>query len=188
MAVLSKKEYDNMTNEQLLASLDPLTDVQFKPVDTDTKVRYFLFKFGDTFAEAIKGTGLFFAGMVAQSIGESNFGKSGLALEANNFAGIKSKGGDYVTRKTMEVVKGKKVYIDAKFAKFATPQDGVKAHINTLMQPRYDKARLNAKSPEEQLLMIVQSGYATLPAKEYVNNVKGNISRIQKKIPIGRVV
>lgn len=191
MANRTKGDYDKMTNEQLVAIIDPMNSTQFSNVDVDTKVRYFLFKFGDAFAEAIKGTNLFFAGVVAQSIGESGYGKSNLASKANNFAGVKyiaSVHSDFYETKTKEVVKGKTVTITAKFAKFPTALDGVKNHIQTLLKPRYDKARLNAKTPEEQIKMIVQAGYATMNPTTYVNQIKGNIRRIQNKVPIGKVV
>jgi flagellum-specific peptidoglycan hydrolase FlgJ len=191
MANRSKSDYDKMTNEQLVAIIDPMNSTQFSYVDVDTKVRYFLFKFGDAFAEAIKGTNLFFAGVVAQSIGESGYGKSNLASKANNFAGVKyiaSLHSDFYETKTKEVVKGKSVTVTAKFAKFPTALDGVKNHIQTLLKPRYDKARLNAKTPEEQIKMIVQAGYATMNPTTYVNQIKGNIRRIQNKVPIGKVV
>lgn len=191
MANRTKSDYDKMTNEQLVAIIDPMNSTQFSNVDVDTKVRYFLFKFGDAFAEVIKGTNLFFAGVVAQSIGESGYGKSNLASKANNFAGVKyiaSVHTDFYETKTKEVVKGKTVTITAKFAKFPTALDGVKNHIQTLLKPRYDKARLNAKTPEEQIKMIVQAGYATMNPTTYVNQIKGNIRRIQNKVPIGKVV
>ena len=56
------------------------------------------------------------------------------------------------------------------------------------MKPAYEQARAKAKSPEEQIKMIVQEGYATMNPTTYVNQIKGNIRRIQNKIPIGKVV
>jgi len=191
MAIRTKSDYDKMTNDELVAIIDPMDKTQFSYVDADTKVRYFLFKFGDAFAKAMKDTNLFFAGVVAQSISESGYGKSLLASKANNFAGVKyvaSLHPAFYETQTKEVIKGKTVTVTAKFAKFPTPLDGVKNHIETLMKPRYEKARLTAKTPEEQIKMIVQAGYATLNPTTYVNILKGNIKRIQNKIPIGKVV
>jgi len=191
MANKTKSDYDKMTNDELVAIIDPMDSSQFSYVDADTKVRYFLYKYGTAFADAIKGTNLFFAGVVAQSISESGYGKSKLASKANNFAGVKyiaSLHPAFYETQTKEVIKGKNVTITAKFAKFPTALDGVKNHIETLMKPRYEKARLNAKTPEEQIKMIVEAGYATLNATTYVNILKGNIKRIQNKIPIGKVV
>lgn len=191
MANRTKSDYDKMTNDELVAIIDPMNSSQFSFVDVDTKVRYFLYKFGTAFADAIKGTNLFFAGVVAQSIAESGYGKSNLASKANNFAGVKyiaSLHPAFFETKTKEVVKGKTITVTAKFAKFPTALDGVKNHIETLMKPRYEKARLNAKTPEEQIKMIVEAGYATLSPTKYVDIIRGNIKRIQNKIPIGKVV
>jgi N-acetylmuramoyl-L-alanine amidase len=191
MANKTKSDYDKMTNNELVVIIDPMNSSQFSYVDVDTKVRYFLYKYGTAFADAIKGTNLFFAGVVAQSIGESGYGKSNLASKANNFAGVKyiaSLHPDFYQTQTKEVIKGKTVSITAKFAKFPTALDGVKNHIETLLKPRYEKARLLAKTPEEQIKMIVEAGYASLSPTIYVNNIKGNIKRIQNKIPIGKVV
>ena len=191
MANRTKSDYDKMTNEELVAIIDPMNSSQFSFVDVDTKVRYFLYKFGTAFADAIKGTNLFFAGVVAQSIAESGYGKSTLASKANNFAGVKyiaSLHPAFFETNTKEVVKGKTITVTAKFAKFPTALDGVKNHIETLMKPRYEKARLNAKTPEEQIRMIVEAGYASLSPTKYVDIIRGNIKRIQNKIPIGKVV
>ena len=192
MANKNKSDYDKMTNEELVAYLDSLKKAIFDSyVDADTKVRYFLFKYGKDFADALKGTNLFYAGVVAQSIGETGYGRSNLAMNANNFGGVKyiaSIHSDFYETKTKEFIKGKTVYITAKFAKFPTALAGIKNHIDTLLKPNYAKARANAKSPEEQIKMIVQAGYATMNPTTYVNQIKGNIRRIQNKVPIGKVV
>ena len=192
MANKTKSDYDKMTNEELVTYLDALPKKTFDSyVDADTKVRYFLFKYGKDFADALKGTNLFYAGVVAQSIGETGYGRSNLAMNANNFGGVKyiaSIHPAFYETKTNEFIKGKKVTITAKFAKFPTALDGVKNHIATLLKPIYAKARANAKSPEEQIKMIVQAGYATMNPTTYVNQIKGNIRRIQNKVPIGKVV
>jgi len=192
MANKTKSDYDKMTNEELVTYLDALPKKTFDSyVDADTKVRYFLFKYGKDFADALKGTNLFYAGVVAQSIGETGYGRSNLAMYANNFGGVKyvaSVHPDFYQTKTTEYIKGKKVSTIAKFAKFSTALDGVKNHVDTLLKPIYAKARLNAKSPEEQIKMIVEAGYATMNPTTYVNQIKGNIRRIQNKVPIGKVV
>lgn len=192
MANKTKSDYDKMNNDDLVAYLDGLTKEAFNSfVDADTKVRYFLYKYGKQFADAVKGTNLFYAGVVAQSIGETGYGRSTLASKANNFAGVKYISNlhpDFYETQTKEVVKGKTITVSAKFAKFPTALDGIKNHIDTLMKPAYQKARLTAKSPEEQIKMIVQAGYATMSPTQYLNQIKGNIRRIQNKIPIGKVV
>lgn len=192
MANKTKSDYDKMTNDELVAYLDALSKDTFNSfVDADTKVRYFLFKYGKQFADAVKGTNLFYAGVVAQSIGETGYGRSTLASQANNFAGvkyIKSIHSDFYETQTKEVVKGKTITVSAKFAKFPTALEGIQNHIATLLKPAYSKARATAKSPEEQIKMIVEAGYATMNPTTYVNQIKGNIRRIQNKVPIGKVV
>jgi flagellin-specific chaperone FliS len=56
-----------------------------------------------------------------------------------------------------------------------------------LLGDRYKNARLNAKSPEEQIKMLVQAGYSTMNSTTYVNLMKGNISRVRKLLPFGRI-
>ena len=90
MANKTKSDYDKMTNDELVLYLDKLPLQTFKDyVDGDTKVRYFLYKYGKEFAEALKGTNMFYAGVVAQVMYESTYGRSGLTQNANNFAGVK---------------------------------------------------------------------------------------------------
>jgi flagellum-specific peptidoglycan hydrolase FlgJ len=189
--VLPKNNLDAMSNPQLINYLDNLNKGLFDSyVDADTKVRYFLAKYGEGIARAIKGTNLFFSSTVAQSILESGYGRSVLTQQANNFGGIKynpSIHSGYVVADTSEVVKGKKVKITAKFAKYSDVTEGFKGHVNVLLADRYTNARNLAKTPEEQIKMIAKSGYTTTPSTTYWNAMKGNVARVQKKIPFGRI-
>jgi type VI secretion system secreted protein VgrG len=193
----TKADYEKMTNNELVAYLDKLDKVTFNSyVDADTKVRYFVDKYGVAFINAVKGTGLFLSGIVAQSIFESGYGRN-LPTDkrsgaiSNNFAGIKYNPNiheGYVVSDTTEVVKGKKVRVpNVKFAKFTDPTQGIKKHFAVLMGDRYKNARLNAKSPEEQIKMLVEAGYSTMSPTAYVNLMKGNISRVRKLLPFGRI-
>jgi flagellum-specific peptidoglycan hydrolase FlgJ len=193
----SKSDYLKMTNEELVAYLDKLDKATFNNyVDADTKVRYFVDKFGVPFITAVKGTGLFLSGIIAQSIFESGYGRN-LPTDkvtgaiSNNFAGIKynpSIHDSYVVADTTEVVRGRKVSVpNTKFAKFKDPTEGIKKHFAVLLGDRYKNARLNAKSPEEQIKMLVQAGYSTMNSTTYVNLMKGNISRVRKLLPFGRI-
>ena len=56
-----------------------------------------------------------------------------------------------------------------------------------LMGDRYKSARLNAKSPEEQIKMLVELGYSTMSPNEYLRRMRGNISRVRKLLPFGRI-
>jgi flagellum-specific peptidoglycan hydrolase FlgJ len=198
MATLkTKAEYDKMTNEELVAYLDKLNISTFNNyVDADVKVRYFVDKFGVAFINAVKGTGLFLSGIIAQSIFESGYGRNlptdkVTGVISNNFAGIKYNPAihdGYVVTDTTEIVKGKKVsFPNTKFAKFKDPTEGIKKHFAVLMGDRYKSARIDAKSPEEQIKMLVEAGYSTMKPSAYVNLMKGNISRVRKLLPFGRI-
>jgi flagellum-specific peptidoglycan hydrolase FlgJ len=176
----TKADYEKMTNAQLVSYLDKLDSKTFNSyVDADTKVRYFIDKFGAFFIKAIKGTGLFLSAVIPQSILESGYGRSNQSVNANNFAGVKYNknihsafwtGGD-----------------GTKWAKWSTPEEGINNHIKTLMGERYKNARLNAKSPEEQIKMFVEAGYDIISPTLYLSKLKGNISRVRKLLPFGRI-
>jgi len=178
--VKTKSDYDKMTNDQLVAYLDKLDKATFNAyVDADTKVRYFVDKYGATFIKAIKGTNLFLSGVIAQSILESGYGRSNQSVNANNFAGVKYNknihsaywtGGD-----------------GTKWAKWNTPEEGINNHIQVLLADRYKNARLNSKSPEEQIKNFVKAGYDTISPTLYLSKIKGNISRVRKLLPFGRI-
>jgi flagellum-specific peptidoglycan hydrolase FlgJ len=193
----TKADYEKMTNEELVAYLDKLNKSTFNDyVDADTKVRYFVDKYGVPFINAVKGTGLFLSGIIAQSIFESGYGRNlptdkKTGVLSNNFAGIKYNPAiheGFVVSDTTEVIKGKKVRVpNTKFAKFKDPTEGIKKHFAVLMLDRYKNARLNAKSPEEQIKMLVEAGYSTMKPSAYVNLMKGNIARVRKLLPFGRI-
>ena len=194
MPAKSKTELNAMTNPQLVAYLEGIDSFTFNGyIDADTKVRYFLFKYGSGIANAIKGTNLFFPAIVAQSIAESGYGRS-IPTGSNNFGGIKYAPNlpgvvGYVLADTSEYVKGKKVKTpNVKFSKFADVESGFKAHIGVLLADRYKNARLNAKSPEEQIVMIANAGYTTTPASTYLGLMKGNIARVRDKTQISKIV
>jgi len=196
-SIKTKVDYQKMTNDELVAYLDKLDVKTFNGyVDADTKVRYFVDKYGVPFINAVKGTGLFLSGIIAQSIYESGYGRNlptdkKTGVLSNNFAGIKYNPNiheGYVVSDTTEVIKGRRTPVaNVKFAKFSDPTEGIKKHFEVLMSDRYKNARLNAKSPEEQIKMLVKAGYSTMNPTTYVNQMKGNISRVRKLLPFGRI-
>jgi flagellum-specific peptidoglycan hydrolase FlgJ len=190
MAVKTRSQLDALTNDALVTYIDTLTKTEFTYIDVDSKVRYFIYKYGKGVAASIRGTGLFFPAVMAQSIFESNYGKS-IPLGSNNFAGIKYNPAihiGYVTVIATEYIKGIPFRSEQKFAKFLNAEEGFSHHVKTLLSDRYKVARLTAKTPEEQIVMIVKSGYASLPASQYLQGVAGNIKRIINKTGILRVV
>jgi flagellar protein FlgJ len=153
-------------------------------------------KFVDTYgrgvALAIRGTGLFFPTVIAQKALESGWGESELTREANNFGGIKYNPNlsgviGSVTRDTVEYVKGKKVFIKQKFSRFKDVESGIRATITVLLLDRYKNARLQAKTPEEQVLMIAKAGYTTAPPQKYLAALEGIIEATQDYAKLGRI-
>jgi len=185
-------ELMKMPQAQLISYLESLDDATYKGyVSADAKVRYFIAKYGGGVLNSIKGTGLFFPAVIAQAITESGYGRS-IPKDSNNFGGIKYNPNlqgviGYVESDTSEIVNGRRVFTKAKFSKFKDVESGFKAHINVLLADRYKNARLNATSPEEQILMIAKAGYTTTPANDYLNSMKGNINRVRNTTKIARI-
>ena len=157
------------------------------------KTRAFIDKYGDGIVKAIKGTGLFFPTVVAQKCLESGYGESSLSVNDYNFGGIKYNPNlpgviGYVLKDTMEYKGGRKVAVKAKFSKFKDVESGIRATIAVLMNDRYKAARLNAKTPQEQVLMIARAGYTTTPATKYLSSLNGIIEATQDYVQLGRVV
>lgn len=156
------------------------------------KTTQFVKDYGKGIAQAIKGTGLFFPSVVAQKALESGWGQSSLTKEANNFGGIKYNPNlpgvtGFVLKDTTEFVRGKRVNVKAKFSKFKDVESGIKATIVVLLSERYKNARLNAKTPEEQVLMIARAGYTTTPPHTYLNSLAGIIEATQDITGLGRI-
>ena len=151
----------------------------------------FIQKYGVGVANAIKGTGLFFPAVMAQSALESGYGKT-IPEGSNNFAGIKYNPDlpgvvGYVSADTTEYKKGVPYKTVQKFAKFKDVESGFRAHIDVLLEDRYAKARDTAKTPEDQILMIAKAGYTTGNPIEYLNLMKGIIEAMRDISQIGRI-
>lgn len=127
----------------------------------------FLTKFGNAFAVACLGTGLFPSVKLAQAALESGWGKY---TAGNNMFGIKAAGkhtpfwhGDYITSRTSEYVDGGYVSQNSRFRKYASIGDSVRDHTYFLQQyGRYAKV-FTAQTPEEQAKALQAAGYATDP-------------------------
>jgi flagellum-specific peptidoglycan hydrolase FlgJ len=158
---------------------------------TYKRIGDFTDKYGSGIAKAISNTGLFFPAIIGQSAWESGYGDR-IPPNSNNFGGIKYTPNlagvvGYVESDTTEYVGGVKKYVKQKFAKFKDVESGFKAHIQLLMGERYKNARLNAKSPEEQILMIAKSGYSTTPPQKYLNDMKSLIEASRDYSKLGRI-
>jgi hypothetical protein len=180
MKVKTKSEMKELTNDQLVDYLDKLPYTTFAGyVDVDTKIRYFLAKFGVLFAKEVKGSGLFLSAVIPMSITESFYGRSNIFEKGNNFGGVrynKAIHPDFYQSST------------GKWAKWANYEEGMKGYIGNLKSKRYEKARKNAKSPEEQILLIHDAGYDPLTTrKEYLGKMQGNVNRVRKILGFGLI-
>jgi len=156
------------------------------------RTRKFVDTYGAGIINAIRGTNLFFATVVAQKCLESGYGESALAREDFNFGGIKYAPNlagvvGFTTRDTTEFVKGRPVRMKQRFSKFKDVESGIRATIRVLLSDRYKNARNNAKNAKEQVLMIARAGYTTTPPQRYLAALSGIIEATQDYVQIGRV-
>jgi len=178
--VKTKKEFEAMTTPTLITYLDSLPTKTYDGyVDADTKVRYFIGKYGKLFLNEIKGTGLFFSAVIPQTIGESGYGRSGVFMGGNNFGGVRYNKNihPYFYQSST-----------GKWAKWATPEEGVKGYISNLKSSRYAKARSEASTPEQQIIKLIEAGYdPESTPKKYLRGIQGNINRVRKLTGLGRI-
>jgi flagellum-specific peptidoglycan hydrolase FlgJ len=105
---------------------------------------------------------------LAQAILESGWGQTGLAKKGNNYFGIKAEAhaapDDYIEMPTHEVISGHSVEELARFARYATPLDGFKAHGLLLSQAsRYQPAMAVRHDPAQFAAALQHCGYSTNP-------------------------
>lgn len=127
--------------------------------------------FIDKVANALKGQKLNILPSVtiAQAILESNWGKSSLAVEANNLFGIKASKdwtGEVYKKQTKEQKKTGEVYtITADFRKYGSYLESIKDHdkffISTPWRRENYRKVLEAKNYKTQALALRDCGYAT---------------------------
>jgi flagellum-specific peptidoglycan hydrolase FlgJ len=106
---------------------------------------------------------------LAQAILESGWGQSGLAINADNYFGIKatqlSDPETYVEMPTNEYVKGVKVKLMADFERYISATASFKAHAQLLANAaRYKPAMAVASDPDHFAIELQQCGYSTSPS------------------------
>lgn len=133
-------------------------------------------------AEATYGTDSVMSKIaIAQAQQESNVVSkpSKLAVQANNLFGIKGSGtAGSVLMRTHEYVNGKKIYINAPFAKNATLADSFEQHKKLMSKPRYAKV-LAAQTFQDAAQALKDAGYATDP--NYPANLLGAYLAVEKR-------
>lgn len=123
----------------------------------------FLITYAPLAQKVAKTYGLYPSMVLGQAALESNFGKSQLSREGNNYFGIKAKKGEGLVLKTREVEGGQDVYKEESFASYWSPAASFKAYGKLLGEaPRYERVR-QAKSLDEALSLLYPTGYSTDP-------------------------
>lgn len=105
---------------------------------------------------------------MAQAILESGWGRTGLAMTANNYFGIKaehlSDPTTYVEYQTHEFEHGVQVTVNANFERYPSLLEGFEDHARLLSQsPRYRPAMREADDPAAFCMALQQCGYSTAP-------------------------
>lgn len=146
---------------------------------------------------AIKGTGIFFATIVAQKTLESAYGESDLARKYNNYGGVKYGSGVWgasgsVSLDTTEVVKGKTIRTKANFAVYPSAIAAFQGYVRVLQDPSKsytENGVFEAQNPKQQIERIVKSGYTTTPLNRYLDaRMSEQIDYITEKYKIGLIL
>ncbi len=152
----------------------------------------FIDKYGAFIHKTVKGSGILAGTLISQAILESSgkdesgnwkVGGSKLSREANNFFGIKSSkkwGGKTYNIDTGEVIKGKKVIVNADFRAYDSVKDSIEDYVKLLKEnPRFSNV-LKVKTVSEQAKELKKAGYATSPnyadtVTQVYNSVKDSV-------------
>lgn len=156
------------------------------------KTLRFLKKYNNDILESLKGSNIFLATMVAIKTWESGHGTSPLALNYNNFGGIKGRPA-FSSGKTSN---GWAIFPSPKesFQSFVYFVSNVKVGSGANLRLRYQKA-LDAKTPEDQVYWLVYNHYCSSPAglsddaraKLYLRNIQSFIDILNDKGIGGKV-
>ena len=145
----------------------------------------FVKKYVNAAVEVNKKYGIPYETILAQGIGESSHGTSGLTVKANNFFGIKAnqawldKGGDYIEMETMEQTESGESYtVMAKWRSYATIEDGWLGYGEFITSNSiYSEALKYPGDPIMYLQKIKDAGYAT--DTQYVSKITELIREVQ---------
>ena len=112
-------------------------------------------------------TGLPASVLLAQAVLESDWGRSALARQHNNYFGIKAKprpnGSTEPDYATTEYIHGQRRRLKARFAQFASLDACLDDYARILSLPRYARARAVAANPFAFAVELQRCGYATDP-------------------------
>ena len=156
-------------------------------------VQQFFDKYLPEALAAAKDTTIFPETIIAAAATESNWGRSQLTLQANNFFGIKAgsswKGPTVIFRTREEKNDGSSEYINAPFRKYISAKDCFRDYVIVITKQRYVNAGVTtATTPQQQIAAIKKAGYATdsnytNTLTSIVNQYSSYIASVFKKNP-----
>ena len=114
--------------------------------------------------------------LLAQTVVESNWGKSSISTKYNNYGGIKGKGSDLVSTREYDPNRGYYSIKDS-FRSFDSVEDFADFFVKRLR----DKFEAFSTTPEDYLKNIRKNGYFTAPLNDYsktFNSIFNSISNI----------
>lgn len=154
---------------------------------TKQLIKSFVTQHGVDIVETIANTGLFFPAVVAQLSVESANGTSNLAINANNYGGIKGNASNGILTTTLEY--DGKIPTRVYFKKYNSFRDFMIDYVRILREPRYISAGVyTASTPEEQIRRMVEGGYATATPDGYLaSGVADRIEATQDIYEIGKI-
>jgi flagellum-specific peptidoglycan hydrolase FlgJ len=119
---------------------------------------------------------------VAQAALESNWGQSKLSQEANNYFGIKAHGKHgRIQMRTEECEQGKRVVVEAEFAKYPSLLDCIQCRDGILLRSATYAGARQMRGDEAGFIREIAKHWATDPKyaeklQEVLSEVKGLVS------------
>lgn len=155
------------------------------------RTKKFIHNYGVDIVKAISGTNLYFETVIGQKCNESGYGTSPIAVDGNNFGGIRNYGN----------LKGAIGKTKNGWAIFATPFDCFKTYVETLQTNKRDivvngkkqtvlryAAVFAASSPEEQIKEMVKAGYcANITPEKYLSICQSAMDSARIIAPCGKI-
>ena len=118
--------------------------------------------------------------LLSQTALESGWGKSGLAMDANNFAGVKAKPGQpSVEAESAEGYGANRRVQKSKFAVYESPSAFFDQWPEFLKAKRYQEA-IKQKDPESYARMMGKAGYYTENPNKYAGMMKSIYRDVNK--------
>lgn len=151
----------------------------------------FIDKYGAFIHKAVKGSGILAGTLISQAILESSgkdengdwkVGGSKLSREANAYFGIKANNwsGKTYNINTGEVIRGKKVTVNADFRAYNSVKDSIEDYVKFIKEnPRYSNV-LKVKTVPEQAKELKKAGYAT--SIEYAQTVTNVYNSVKNSV------